>query len=95
MDFRIRYRFNNIFCYNCSSYCYVNMTILAFMLVVIVNNNTLENEGCYFRDIYRCNQFAHAIEHGNVTFKDRRPRQHNISAYCLPVMLPTTTKFWD
>ena len=71
------------------------MTILAFMLVVIVNNNTLENEGWYFRYIYRCNQFAHAIEHGNVTFKDRRPRQHNISAYCLPVMLPTTTKFWD
>ena len=68
---------------------------MAFMLVVIINGNTLDGEGWYFRNVYRCNTFAHAIEHGNVTFKARRQRQHKISAYCLPVMLPTTTKFWD
>tara|TARA_A100001391_G_C4879426_1_gene227668 strand:- start:219 stop:434 length:216 start_codon:yes stop_codon:yes gene_type:complete len=71
------------------------MTIMAFMLVVIVNGNALPNDGWYFRDIYRCNTFAHAVEHGNVHYKDRRPRQHEISAYCVPVNVPSSTQFWD
>ena len=29
------------------------MTVMAFMLVVIINGNTLENDGWYFRNIYR------------------------------------------
>ena len=41
------------------------MTIMAFMLVVIINGNTLENDGWYFRNVYRCNTFANAIAHGN------------------------------
>ena len=71
------------------------MTIMAFMLVVIVNGNALPNDGWYFRDIYRCNTFAHAVEHGNVHYKDRRPRQHEISAYCVPINVPRSTQFWD
>ena len=71
------------------------MTVMAFMLVVIINGNTLENQGWYFKDVYRCNQFAHAIEHGNVHSRDNRSRQNNISAYCVPINLPKTTQFWD
>jgi len=71
------------------------MTTMAFMLVVIINGNTLDGEGWYFRNIYRCNQFAHAVEHGNISYYDKRARQHNISAYCVPVSVPETTQFWD
>ena len=64
------------------------MKLMAFMLVVIINGNTLDNDGLYFRNAYRCNTFAHAVEHGNVNQYDRRDRQHNISAYCVPVTVP-------
>ena len=71
------------------------MTVLAFMLVVIVNGNTLDNQGWYFKNVYRCNTFAHAVEHGSVHYRDRRPSQHNITAYCVPISVPDTTKFRD
>ena len=71
------------------------MTIMAFMLVVIINGNTLDGEGWYFKNIYRCNQFAHAVEHGNISYYDKRARQHNISAYCVTISVPISTQFWD
>lgn len=70
--------------------------IMAFVLIVIVDGTPLPDE-FYFRNIHRCNQFAHYIEHGSRSPKDRRQidRQLNISAYCLPRRLPNNSRFWD
>ncbi len=69
---------------------------MAFVLITTVEGTKLEDE-FYFRNVHRCNQFAHWIEHGS-TFPDNRrwvDRQLNISAYCIPRRLPRTSKFWD
>lgn len=68
--------------------------IMAFLLVVIVNNDLL-NEEFYFRDITRCNQFAFWIETGQVNLVQRKKKQNNVSAYCVPKKVRIGTKTWD
>ena len=37
---------------------------MAFLLVVIVNDEVISDDRMLFKDIYRCNKFARAIEKG-------------------------------
>tara|TARA_R100000458_G_C8026220_1_gene83765 strand:+ start:109 stop:336 length:228 start_codon:yes stop_codon:yes gene_type:complete len=72
-------------------------TILAFMLITVVEGNVVDGaQQMLFRDIHRCQQFAYWIEHN---CRDSRCRggikQHNITAYCKPVMTAANQKFWD
>ena len=75
-----------------------NLT-LAFLLVVLVDSNkTVESDPfMFFRDIYRCNQFAYAISSGQWSPKHRPYwRNHKITAYCVPRRVPEeNTKFYD
>ena len=70
--------------------------ILAFLLVVTVAGEKVSDESMLFKNIYRCNAFATAIENGKKTPHDsrRNPQQH-IIAYCVPKMVNENSKFWD
>lgn len=68
--------------------------IMMFLLVVVVDNQKLE-ESFMFRDLRRCNYFAHLIESGKTEFKDRHRGQANITAYCLPKYGGKNVKTWD
>ena len=77
-------------------------TILAFVLTLTVNgqNYDMGNGLAVFRDIYRCEQFATAIEKtANSTFVGNRvfyENKENLTrAKCLPRFVPQETKFWD
>jgi|TARA_R110000751_G_scaffold94180_1_gene183791 hypothetical protein len=77
-------------------------TILAFVLTVTVSGQTYDmgNGLAVFRDIYRCEQFATAIEKtANSTFVGNRVFYENkeslTQAKCLPQFVPLKTKFWD
>ena len=37
---------------------------MAFLLVVVVNDEVISDDRMLFRDVYRCNKFARAIEKG-------------------------------
>ena len=68
---------------------------MAFALMVVIDGVTLP-EDFHFRNIYRCNVFAKAIEHQRTGPRDRRNQgQLNITAYCKPKMVPEDTVFWD
>lgn len=70
--------------------------ILAFLLVVTVAGERVSDDGMLFKNIYRCNAFAAAIENGKKSPQDsRRNPQQNIVAYCLPKMVSEASKFWD
>ena len=76
--------------------------ILAFVLTITVNgqNYDMGNGLAVFRDIYRCEQFATAIEKtANSTFVGNRVFYENkenlTQAKCLPQFVPQKTKFWD
>jgi len=59
--------------------------MLVFLLIVIVDGETVSTNDMLFENIYRCNQFAKAIEVGELgPNKQRYVWQENISAYCLP-----------
>jgi hypothetical protein len=70
--------------------------LMAFLLVVVVNNEVISDDRMLFRDVYRCNKFARAIEKGKT-----RPdeyiyySQKNISAYCIPRMVAPDTTLYD
>lgn len=71
--------------------------ILAFLLVVIVDKEIVSDDDMLFRDVYRCNFFAWAIESGRHT--DKRfynwRRQENVTAYCIPKRVRDNVKFYD
>ena len=49
-----------------------------------------------FKDIYRCNIFATAIEQGKWSPNDRTYyRQQNVTAYCVPKMVGANTKLFE
>tara|TARA_R110001592_G_scaffold246357_1_gene508090 strand:- start:3356 stop:3571 length:216 start_codon:yes stop_codon:yes gene_type:complete len=70
--------------------------IMAFLLVVVVDGATVTTEEMLFKDIYRCNRFANAIERGE-SASGRHPYkwQENISAYCIPKMVSEDTVIFE
>lgn len=69
---------------------------MAFLLVVIVDNNVVSDNKMLFRDIYRCNTFATAIESGKTRFRDKRYHpQQKITCYCVPRRVQKTEVFYD
>ena len=72
--------------------------VLAFILIVYLDGSALELGGvAAFRDIYRCSQFAKAIEQsGNERWTSSRVyQQDKIDAWCEPRFVEKETKFWD
>ena len=67
--------------------------LMAFLLVVVVDGEIVTTDEMLFKDIYRCNRFANAVERGE-SASDRQPYkwQENISAYCLPRMVSKDTE---
>ena len=66
--------------------------ILVFLLVVIVNGEVVSDDRMLFRNVYRCNEFALAIEEGRMGPRSRRyTRNKNLTAYCLPRMVNQNT----
>jgi len=58
---------------------------MAFMLIVIVDGEKIENPAWKFKSIYSCNRFARAIESGDLAYSFRMARfQNKITAYCIP-----------
>ena len=70
--------------------------MMAFLLIVVVDNTPIE-ERFFFRDITRCNFFAHMVESGKYRMvqNNRVTKQQNVTAYCVPKYAAPTTKFWD
>ena len=70
--------------------------ILAFMLVVIVDDNIVSDNKMLFKNIYRCNIFAKAIEQGKTSAYDRPSyRKQNITSYCVPKRVSENETFYD
>jgi len=71
--------------------------IIAFLLVVVVGGETVSDDRMLFSSIYRCNEFAHAIEQGTSSSGQiRRYRtQQNVSAYCIPRMVREGTELFQ
>ena len=69
--------------------------IMVFLLVVVVSGEIVSDNRMLFRSVYRCNEFALAIEEGRMAPKNKRYRmQTNVSAYCIPRMVnPNITLF--
>ena len=80
-----------------AKYLRMKGTILAFMLITVIEGNVTQgSEQMLFRDIHRCQQFAYWIEHNCRDVRCRGGiKQHNITAYCKPVMAGANQKFWD
>jgi|TARA_R110000803_G_C11925441_1_gene314831 hypothetical protein len=70
--------------------------LMAFLLVVVVDGEIVTTDEMLFKDIYRCNRFANAVERGE-SASDRQPYkwQENISAYCLPRMVDKDTELFE
>ena len=69
--------------------------IMVFLLVVIVDGETVSTDDMLFENVYRCNQFARAIERGESgPNKQSYIWQENISAYCLPKMVAKDTELF-
>ena len=70
--------------------------IIAFLLVVIVSGETVSDGRMLFSSIYRCNEFAIAIEEGRGSSESKRYRmQRNITAYCVPQMVSKDTELFE
>ena len=70
--------------------------VMAFLLLVTFKGQEHDTQNMYFRDINRCNYFAEQIEKGNRLQSGRYIyRSDKIDAYCLPMMVPKNTEFWD
>jgi hypothetical protein len=69
--------------------------LIAFLLIVVVDGEVVTTEEMLFQSIYRCNNFANAVERGE-TSADRQPYkwQENISAYCVPKMVSKDTELF-
>ena len=69
--------------------------IMVFLLVVIVDGERVSTDDMLFENVYRCNQFARAIERGESgPNKQSYIWQENISAYCLPKMVTKDTELF-
>ncbi len=69
--------------------------LMAFLLVVVVEGETVSDNRMLFKDIYWCNIFATAVEQGKWSPNDRTYyRQQNVTAYCLPKMVSAKTKLF-
>ena len=56
--------------------------------MVVVEGETVSDNRMLFKDVYRCNVFATAVEQGKWSPNDRTYyRQQNVTAYCLPKMV--------
>ena len=61
---------------------------MAFLLVVLVNGEVVSEDRMLFKNIYRCNEFALAIEEGRMGPRNKRYRRNqNVTAYCVPRMV--------
>ena len=71
--------------------------IIAFLLVVIVSGETVSDDRLLFQSIYRSNEFAIAIEEGRGNSENikRYRMQKNVSAYCIPKMVPRGTELFE
>jgi hypothetical protein len=71
--------------------------IIAFLLVVVVNDEVISDDRMLFESIYRCNEFAIAIEEGRASSSQikRYRMQENVSAYCIPKMVPRGTELFE
>tara|TARA_Y100000994_G_C15544269_1_gene381277 strand:+ start:283 stop:501 length:219 start_codon:yes stop_codon:yes gene_type:complete len=71
--------------------------VLAFLLVVVVNGETVSDNRMLFQSIYRCNEFAIAIEEGRSSSKNIKKyrMQKNVSAYCIPKMVSQKTELFE
>ena len=73
--------------------------VMAFVLIVIVDGEKIENPAWKFKSIYACNRFAKAIEEERVAFRFVPARsQTKITAYCIPKLgsiNPNNPQFQD
>ena len=61
---------------------------MAFLLVVIVSGEVVSDDRMLFKNIYRCNEFALAIEEGRMGPRNKKYRRNqNVTAYCVPRMI--------
>ncbi len=66
--------------------------LMAFLLVVVVDNEIVSDNRMLFRSIYSCNIYSSAIEQGKWSPTDRPYyRQQNVTSYCVPKMVPKGT----
>tara|TARA_Y100001951_G_C11037073_1_gene128137 strand:+ start:272 stop:481 length:210 start_codon:yes stop_codon:yes gene_type:complete len=65
---------------------------MAFLLVVLVSGEVVSDDRMLFKNIYRCNEFALAIEEGRMGPKNKRYRRNQgVTAYCIPRMINENT----
>ena len=66
---------------------------MAFLLVVVVNGEIVTDDRMLFKNVYRCNEVALAIEEGRMGPRNRRySRNKNVTAYCIPRMINENTQ---
>jgi len=69
---------------------------MAFLLVVIVSGEVVSDDRMLFKSIYRCNEFALAIEEGRMGPRNKRYRRNqNVTAYCVPRMINENTPLFE
>ena len=72
------------------------MNIMAFVLIMIVDGEPIESNQFVFKSVYRCNQFARALETGETSYRFSYVRsQTKITAYCIPKIVSPNTIFRD
>ena len=70
--------------------------LMAFLLVVVVDGETVSDNRMVFKNVYRCQEFASAIEMGKWSPNDRPYyRQKNVTSYCIPKMVSNKTPLFE
>ena len=69
---------------------------MAILLVVLVNGEVVSDDRMLFKNIYRCNEFALAIEEGRMGPRNKRYRRNQgVTAYCIPRMVNENTSLFE
>jgi len=69
---------------------------MAFLLVVVVNGEIVSDDRMLFRSVYRCGEFALAIEEGRSGPRNKRYRRNQgVTAYCIPRMVNENTPLFE
>ena len=69
---------------------------MVFLLVVVVEGEVVSDNGMLFRDVYRCNVFASAIEQGKWSPNDRPYyRQKNVTSNSVPKRVPKNQPLYE
>jgi len=69
---------------------------MVFLLVVLVKNEVVSDDRMLFKNIYRCNEFALAIEEGRMGPRNKRYRRNQgVTAYCIPRMVNENTPLFE